>query len=105
MLTCSEAKLIDKQTEPIYEVHTIQHPKGGTITVKWRTNSISEWCEPEKYIEGTGNCYAGDCNRCGKNRKLYGMVVDRWRGCQVCEPCIRELEQRFGEEPQTLEWR
>ena len=85
--------------------HAFKDEEGKTVLTFVVPQNVGGWIEPKKYIEGTGNCYAGDCNRCGKNRKLYGMVVDRWRGFQVCKPCIRELEQRFGEEPQTLEWR
>ena len=79
MLTCSEARRRHEAAPNHYPGKSYFGP----------------WAEPEHYLESTGNDFNGACERCQQEARLYGMVVDRWMGVQMCIKCIKEIEEKL----------
>jgi hypothetical protein len=79
MLTCSEARKKHEAADDYYPGKCYFGP----------------WAEPEQHLESTGNNFSGACERCKQEAILFGMVLDRWIGIQICENCINEIKEKL----------
>lgn len=83
MLTCSEARKRHEAADGHYPGESYFGP----------------WAEPTQYLEdlGKNNCVDGTCERCNQETVVYGYVVDRWMGVQICQACVREIRKKVKE--------